>query len=163
MVEKTKRHIISAVVENKPGVLARIASLFGARGFNIESLTVGETENPQWSRMTIAVTGPDQVLEQIRKQLEKLIDTLKVSELSETACVERDLALVKVKIPPNRRSEMADLAVIFRARIADVSERHMVVEISGDEEKIDAFIHLASPFGIVEMVRAGRIAIKRGD
>lgn len=163
MVEKSKRHIISAVVENKPGVLARIASLFGARGFNIESLTVGETESSQWSRMTISVTGPDQVLEQIRKQLEKLIDTLKVTELSETSCVERDLALVKVKMPANRRSEMADLAAIFRARIADVSERHMVVEISGDEEKIDAFVRLASPFGIVEMVRAGRIVIKRGD
>lgn len=161
--DKDKRHIISAVVENKPGVLARIASLFCARGFNIESLNVGETENPQWSRMTIAVSGDHKVLEQIRKQLEKLIDTLKVSELSGAAAVERDLALIKLKIPPQRRGEVRDLVEIFRARIADISERHMIVEIAGSEEKIESFVRLAAPFGITEMVRAGRIAIKRGD
>ncbi len=163
MQGKPKRHIISAVVENKPGVLARIASLFCARGFNIESLNVGETDNPQWSRMTITVSGDQQVLEQVRKQLEKLIDTLKVSELSDSVCVERDLALIKVKIPSSRRSEIMDLAEIFRARIADVSERHMIVEISGSEDKIQSFVKLAAPFGISEMVRAGRIAIKRGE
>ncbi len=160
---KETRHIISAVVENKPGVLARIASLFCARGFNIESLNVGETENPQWSRMTITVTGDDKILEQIRKQLEKLIDTLKVTELSDAVVIERDLALVKLKIPSQKRREMLDLAEIFRARIADVSERHMIVEIAGSEEKIESFVKLATPFGISEMVRAGRIAIKRGD
>lgn len=160
---KPKRHVISAVVENKPGVLARIASLFCARGFNIDSLNVGETDNPQWSRMTITVTGDDQILEQIRKQLEKLIDTLKVSELSDDLCVERDFALIKLKVPPQKRGEMRDLVEIFRARIADVSERHIIVEISGSEEKLETFIKLAAPFGIVEMVRAGRIAIKRGD
>lgn len=163
MTQKSKRHIISAVVENKPGVLARIASLFCARGFNIESLNVSETENPQWSRMTITVTGDQIILEQIRKQLEKLIDTLKVSELSDAACVERDMALVKLNVPAARRGEMLDLTKIFRARIADVSERHMIVEISGGEEKIETFIKLASPFGVIEMVRAGRIVIKRGD
>ena len=160
---RENRHIISVVVENKPGVLARIASLFSARGFNIESLNVGETENPQWSRMTITVTGDDQAMEQIRKQLEKLVDTLKVSELTESPCVERDFALIKLKIASGRRGEFKDLVEIFRAKIADISERHMIVELSGSEEKIQAFIKLAAPFGIVEMVRAGRIAIKRGE
>jgi acetolactate synthase-1/3 small subunit len=163
MPEIGKRHIISAVVENQPGVLARVASLFSARGFNIESLNVGETENPLWSRMTISLSGDDRVIEQIRKQLEKLVDTIKVSELAGSACLERDLALIKLKAPPNRRGEVRDLADIFRARIADVTERHMTVEISGDEEKLQAFIRLAAPFGIAEMARAGRIAIKRGD
>lgn len=163
MAEPAKRHVISAVVENKPGVLARIASLFSARGFNIESLNVGETEHSQWSRMTITVSGDEQVLEQVRKQLEKLIDTLKVSELSGADCVERDLALIKLKAPASRRGEIRNLTEIFRARIADVSERHMIVEVSGGEDKIEAFVGLAAPFGIVEMVRAGRIAIKRGD
>ena len=163
MGDSNKRHIISAVVENKPGVLARIASLFCARGFNIESLNVGETENSQWSRMTITVTGDRQVLEQVRKQLEKLIDTLKVTEMSEHDCIEHDLALIKLKIPANRRGEIRDLVEIFRARIADVGERHMIVEIAGSEDKIQAFVRLVTPFGIAEMVRAGRIAIKRGD
>ena len=162
MVEKTKRHIISAIVENKPGVLARIASLFGARGYNIESLTVGETENSQWSRMTIAVTGPEEVLEQIRKQLEKLIDTLKVTELTDADCVERDLALVKVKVPAAKRSEFRDLVDIFNARIVDIGDKHMIVELAANERKIETFITLATPFGISEMVRAGRIALKRG-
>lgn len=160
---KHERHLISAVVENKPGVLARIASLFCARGFNIESLNVGETENPQWSRMTITVSGDTQILEQIRKQLEKLIDTLKVSELSESKCVERDLALIKIKVPAQRRPEVTNLVDLFRARIVDVGERHLIVEVVGDEDKIQAFIKLAAPFGIAEMVRAGRIAIKRGE
>ncbi len=157
------RHLISAVVENKPGVLARIASLFSARGFNIESLNVGETENPQWSRMTITVSGDVLILEQIRKQLEKLIDTLKVSELSEAKCVERDLALVKMTVPQKRRAEVTNLVDLFHARIVDVSERHMIAEVVGNEEKIETFVKLAAPFGIAEMVRAGRIAIKRGE
>ncbi len=157
------RHLISAVVENRPGVLARIASLFSARGFNIESLNVGETENPHLSRMTITVSGDVQILEQIRKQLEKLIDTLKVSELSELKRVERDLALIKMNVPPKRRAEATNLADLFRARIVDVSEKHMIVEVVGDEEKIETFVKLAAPFGIAEMVRAGRIAIKRGE
>ncbi|MCC8180458.1 MAG: acetolactate synthase small subunit [Planctomycetes bacterium] len=160
---KESRHIISAVVENKPGVLARIASLFSARGFNIESLNVGETESSQWSRMTITVSGDAKTLEQIRKQLEKLIDTLKVSELSGGDILERDLALVKVKIPQHKRGEMRDIVEIFRGRISDVSDKHMIVEITGTEDKIAAFVRLAAPFGIVEMVRAGRIALRRGD
>ncbi len=163
MPDKNKRHIISAVVENKPGVLARIASLFSARGFNIESLNVGETENPQWSRMTITVSGDAPVMEQVRKQLEKLIDTLKVTELSGEGSLERDLALIKLKAPAQRRGELRDLVEIFRARVADVSEKHMIVEISGSEEKVDSFVKLLAPFGIVEMARSGRIVIKRGE
>lgn len=158
-----KQHIISAVVENKPGVLARISSLFCARGFNIDSLNVGETENPEFSRMTIVVSGDDRVLEQIRKQLSKLIDTLKVIELSGAPCVESDLALVKLKVPAARRGEVLDLVTIFRARVADVSEKHMIVEISGNEDKIQAFIRVVAPFGVAEMVRAGRIAMRRGE
>ena len=163
MNESATRHIISAIVENEPGVLARIAGLFSARGFNIESLSVGETESAQWSRMTITVTGDKFVLEQVRKQLEKLVDTLKVTELSEADCVERDLALIKMKAPPPRRGEIKDLVELFRAGIADVSEKHMIVEITGSEDKIRAFIRLATPLGIVEVVRAGRVVMKRGD
>lgn len=163
MNQKAKRHIISAVVENKPGVLARICSLFSARGFNIESLNVGETENPDLSRMTIVVTGEDKVLEQIRKQLSKLIDTLRVSELTDAPIVASDLALIKIKSLQAKRGEVLNLANLFQARIADVSEKSIIVEISGSEETIESFIKLATPYGIAEMVRAGRLAIRRGD
>ncbi len=159
---KPRRHIISVLVGNQPGVLARIVSLFSARGFNIESLNVGETETPQFSRMTIALTGDGQVVEQIRKQLEKLIDTLKVTELTDADCVERDLALVKVKVSPQKRAEFKALVDVFSARIVDVGEKHMIVELAAPEKAIAAFTALAAPFGILEMVRAGRIAIKRG-
>ena len=159
---KPERHLISALVENKPGVLARIASLFSARGFNIESLNVGETDKPQYSRMTITVSGDTQIIEQVRKQLEKLIDTLKVTELTDADCVERDLALIKVKVPAAKRSEFRDLVDIFNARIVDIGDKHMIVELAANERKIETFINLATPFGISEMVRAGRIALKRG-
>ena len=157
------RHIISAVVANRPGVLARVAGLFSARGFNIESLAVGETENPERSRMTIAVSGDDLVLEQIRKQLSKLIDTIKVTEFTEVPHVERDLVLVKVKIPPARRGEVIQIANIFRGKIVDVSEKQLMVEASGTEDKIDALVKALRPFGISELVRTGRIAMKRGE
>ena len=157
------RHIISAQVANRPGVLARVAGLFSARGFNIESLAVGETENPERSRMTIAVSGDDQVLEQIRKQLSKLIDTIKVTEFAGVPHIERDLVLVKVKIPPARRGEVIQIANIFRGRIVDVSEKQLMVEASGTEDKIDALIKALRPFGISELVRTGRIAMKRGE
>lgn len=163
MSPKPEKHIISAVVENKPGVLARITSLFSARGFNIESLNVGEIDQPHLSRMTIVVTGEDKVLEQIRKQLSKLIDTLKVVELTDSPIVASDLALVKIKAPSNRRGEVLDLTRIFKARVADVSEKTMIVEISGSEEKIESFLKLAAPFGVVEMMRSGRLAMKRGE
>jgi len=157
------RHIISVIVENKPGVLSRVANLFSARGFNIESLAVGETELPERSRMTIVVSGDDAVLEQIRKQLSKLIDTLKVTEFTDVPCIERDLVLIKVKIPPARRGEVIELTNIFRGKIVDVGEKQLIVEASGTEDKIDALIKALRPFGISELVRTGRIAMKRGE
>lgn len=166
------RHIISALVDNKPGVLARIASLFSARGYNIESLAVGRTEEgspdagggkSDRSRMTIVVNGDDRVIEQIRKQLDKLVDTYKVTDLSDTPAVERDLALVRLKLPPQRRGEVIELVEIFRGHIVDVTEKQMIVEVSGDEEKISAFLRVLKPFGISEMARTGRIALRRGE
>lgn len=157
------RQIISAVVQNKPGVLSRVVNLFSARGFNIESLAVGETEIPERSRMTIVVSGDDAVLEQIRKQLSKLIDTIKVSEFSGAACVERDLVLIKLKIPPARRAEVIQLVNIFRGRIVDIGEKQIMIEASGTEDKVDALIRTLRPFGISELVRTGRIAMKRGE
>lgn len=160
---KTERHLISVLVENNPGVLARIVSLFSARGFNIESLNVGETENPQYSRMTITVSGDAQIIEQIRKQLEKLIDTLKVTSLTDTDCVERDFVLVKVKVPSAKRTEFKTLVDIFRANIVDIGDKHMIVELAAPETQIATFLTLTAPFGIAETVRAGRIALKRGS
>lgn len=155
-----RRYIISAIVENCPGVLARVVGLFSARGFNIATLNVGEMENPQYSRITITVSGDMEILEQVRKQLEKLIDTLKVMELSNDKCIVRDSALIKLSVPAARRAEAVNLITIFRADIVDVSERQMIVEIHGDEDKIQNFLRLASPYGIDEMVRAGSIALK---
>ena len=163
MQQKAERHIISIIVENKPGVLARITSLFSARGFNIESLNVSEMETPELSRMTIMVTGPDQVIEQVRKQLSKLIDTLKVVDMLDTPCVESDLALIKIKATGSKRGEILNLANLFNARIADVSDRTIIAELSGDEDKLTSFLKLAEPYGIAEMVCAGRVVMKRGD
>ena len=157
------RHIISAVVENKPGVLARVSGLFSARGFNIESLAVGETEIPERSRMTIVVSGDDSVVEQIRKQLSKLIDTIKVTEFAGAPYLERDLVLIKVKIQPARRGEVIELVNIFRGKVVDVGDKQLIIEASGTEDKIDALIRTLKPFGISELVRTGRIAMKRGE
>lgn len=156
------KHTISVLVENKFGVLARIATLFAARGFNIDSLAVGETENPEISRMTIVVRGDDRILEQVEKQLNKLIDVIKVSDFLETPHVERDLALIKVKVDKTTRSELLQIVDIFRANIVDVSNDSVIVEVTGDEEKIEALIKLLRPFGIKEMVRTGTVAIARG-
>jgi acetolactate synthase-1/3 small subunit len=157
------RQIFSVIVENQPGVLSRVVNLFSARGFNIESLAVGETELPERSRMTIVVSGEEMVLEQVRKQLSKLIDTIRVSEIHDQPHIERDLVLVKLRIPPARRGEVNDVVSIFRGRIVDVSEKTLIVEVSGTEDKVDAFIRVIRPFGISELVRTGRIAIKRGE
>lgn len=157
------RHIISALVNNKPGVLCRIAGLFSARGYNIESLAVGETEAAELSRMTIVAIGDEKVLEQVRKQLEKLIDVVKVQDYFDKPHVERDLMLIKVKAPPEKRSELLEIAQVFRGRVVDVSEKKLVLEVSGTESKINAFLKLMKPYGIVEMVRTGRIALGRGE
>jgi acetolactate synthase I/III small subunit len=155
------RHTLAVQVENKPGVLARIAGLFSGRGFNITSLTVGETEDPTASRMTIVVTGDDVILEQVSKQLNKLVDVIKVSDLTGEAHLERELTLLKVQAEAGQRAEITQLAEIFRAKIVDVSERTLTLEITGDASKMNAFIDLMRPFGIKELVRTGMVAMAR--
>ena len=157
-----KRHIISALVYNKPGVLARVSTLFAARGYNIDSLAVGETDNPEISRMTIVVRGDEKILEQVEKQLNKIIDVIKVYEFSKIDHVERDLVLIKVNATNKTRAEIIEIAEIFRAKIVDVSHQTLVLEIAGDEDKISAFINLLKPYGIKELVRTGVIAMARG-
>jgi acetolactate synthase-1/3 small subunit len=156
------KHTVSALVENKSGVLARIATLFAARGFNIDSLAVGVTEDPSVSRMTIVVSGDEKIMEQVEKQLNKLVDVIKVWEYSQTARVDRDLALIKVKADKNNRSEILQIVDIFRADIVDVSPDMVIIEVTGDEEKIKALADLLAPYGIKEMVRTGVVAMARG-
>ena len=156
------KHLISALVQNETGVLAHISGLFAGRGFNIDSLTVGETEDPAVSRMTIVAEGDEQILEQIVKQLRKVITVLKVTDFSGKDYVERDLMLIKVNTPPGRRGEIIELVTLFRGRVVDVSASEMVVELSGPEQKIEAFIALVRPYGIKETCRTGRVAMLRG-
>jgi acetolactate synthase-1/3 small subunit len=155
------RHTLSVLVENKPGVLARVAGLFSGRGFNIGSLTVGETEDPTVSRMTIVVTGDDNILEQVSKQLNKLVDTIKVLDLTAEAHLEHELVLIKVQADPGKRAEITELAEIFRAKIVDVSELSLILEITGSAEKVEALVDLLRPFGIKELVRTGPVAMTR--
>ena len=157
------RHVVSALVQNVPGVLAHISGMLASRGFNIDSLAVGETEEPELSRMTFVVMGDDRVLEQIRKQLEKIVTVVKVVDVSSQDFVESDLMLMKVKAPAGKRSEIRELVEIFRGRIVDVGMDEVMVEISGRESKVVAFINSMRPFGITELVRTGRIAMVRSD
>ncbi|MBI4395818.1 MAG: acetolactate synthase small subunit [Elusimicrobia bacterium] len=159
---KDQRHTLSCLVENKAGVLARISSLFSARGFNIDSLAVGITGDPSISRMTIVVRGDEKVLDQVSKQLDKLIDVIKVSDYLTTPHIERDLALIKVRADKKNRSELMQICDIFRTKIIDVSHDTMVIEATGDEEKIAAFLEMVEPFGVLEMSRTGVVAIARG-
>lgn len=156
------KHTISIWVENKFGVLARVAGLFSGRGFNIDSLAVGETQDPTVSRMTVVARGDDAVLAQITKQLNKLIDVIKVEDFSSKEAVERELILIKIHSTSKNRSEILQIVDIFRARIVDVSHEDVVVEATGTEEKISAILDLLHPFGIKEVVRTGKIAIARG-
>lgn len=156
------KHTISVLVENHFGVLARISGLFSARGFNIESLSVGETEDKDVSRMTIVVTVDESILEQVMKQLNKLIDVIKVSEISKNS-VKRDLILIKVNAIKENRSEIIQIVDIFRAKIVDVSKDSMIIELTGGEDKITAFIDFMRPFGIKELARTGAIALARGN
>jgi len=155
------KHVLSALVMNQPGVLAHISGMLASRAFNIDSLAVGETENPEYSRITFVVAGDDRVLDQVRKQLEKIITVVKVIDFSSQRFVERDLMLMKVSTARGARAEIKELVEIFRGRIVDVSPTHVMVEISGQESKLEAFIELMRPFGIHEMVRTGRIALQR--
>lgn len=156
------RHVLSALVQNVPGVLSHISGMLASRGYNIDSLAVGETENPRLSRMTFVVVGDDTVLEQVRKQLEKIVTVVRVDDVSARDHVERDLMLIRIASPAGRRSEIRELVEIFRGRIVDVSPEMMMIEISGQERKIESFIELMRPFGILELVRTGRIAMVRG-
>jgi acetolactate synthase I/III small subunit len=157
------KHTLAVLVENKSGVLSRVASLFSRRGYNIDSLAVGVTEDPDISRITIVVHGDDHVLEQVTKQLNKLIDVIKVSDIGGDEAVERELALIKVAADANTRAEIIQIANIFRARIVDVASKSMTVEVTGDEGKIQAIEKLLRQFGIKELVRTGKIAMVRGS
>ncbi|GAB4364147.1 MAG: acetolactate synthase small subunit [Deltaproteobacteria bacterium] len=156
------RHTISVLVENEFGVLSRVAGLFSGRGFNIESLTVAETMDPTVSRMTIVTSGNDQIVEQILKQLNKLVSVIKVVDLTGVDTVERELVLIKVNADPETKPEVLRLVDIFRAKIVDVAPRCYTIEMTGDEAKIHALLQLLRPIGIREIVRTGRVAISRG-
>lgn len=155
------KHTISVLVENHFGVLAHVAGLFSARGFNIDSLAVGETEDPTVSRMTIVAHGDDRVIEQIIKQLNKLIDVIKVQDLSNEENISRELVLVKVHAAAGTRAETLQIVNTFRAKVVDVSAQSLTVEVTGNEEKVDAMLELLRPFGIKEVVRTGTIALAR--
>jgi acetolactate synthase-1/3 small subunit len=156
------KHTLVALVEDKPGVLNRVASLIRRRGFNIESIAVGHSELPGLSRMTIVVDGATTAVEQVRKQLEKVIEVVKVADITEGGIIARELALVKVHATPAMRSEIIQIVDIFRANIVDVSHDSLIVEATGDEEKIDSLYSLLRKFGIKELARTGRIALPRG-
>lgn len=156
------KHTISVLVENQPGVLARISGLFSARGYNITSLAVGETEISDVSRMTIVVDGDNRVLEQITKQLNKLVDVLKVIDFTKEKHIERDLALIKVNCVNTRRKELLDIVKIFRAKVVDINPKFLIIEMVGTEDKIAALVDNLKSFGIIEMVRTGTIAVTRG-
>ena len=157
------RHVISALVMNEPGVLAHVAGMFSARGFNIDSLVVGRTEDPGLSRMTIVVNADDRILEQVRKQLAKIVTVVRVRDYKDLPFVERDLALIKVATPPGKRSEVLEIVNLFRGHVVDVGSNTVMVQIAGEEEKIDAFVDLVRGYGIKEMARTGVIAMPRGS
>ena len=157
-----QRHVITALVQNRPGVLAHVAGMFAARGFNIDSLVVGRTENADLSRMTIVVIADDRVLDQVRKQLAKIIEVVKVRDFMEVDYVERDLMLIRVNAPAAKRTEVVELVGLFRGRVVDVAPASLLVELAGTEDKLEAFIDLVRPYGIVELARTGVIAMPRG-
>ncbi len=157
------KHTLSVLVENNPGVLSRVAGLFSRRGFNIESLAVGTTERPDISRMTIVVDGDNYIVEQVSKQLNKLVDVIKVTDIIEEDSVSRELVLIKVDADPSVRTEIVQIVEIFRANIVDVGKKTMIIELTGDKGKVDAMEELLAPFGIKELVRTGIIALNRGS
>ncbi len=157
------RHVLSVFVRNQYGVLARISSMFRRRGFNIDSLTVGETENPEYSRMTVTFNGDDVVKNQIIRQLAKMPDVESITELEKTESVSRELVLVKIKNSKDNRQDIMSVVDIFRAKVVDYGTEAMIVEITGESSKIDAFIDLVEEFGIIEVCRTGIVALKRGN
>ncbi len=160
--QSQRTHVISALVDNRPGVLARVAGLFARRGYNIDALAVSITEDPEVSRMTITVTGDQRTLEQICKQLEKLVDVRRVIDHTGEAIVERELCLVKVRASRENRRDILDIVEIFRGDVIDVGNGTLIIQVTGDEEKIDAFVRIMDEYGIVEMVRTGRVVLARG-
>jgi acetolactate synthase-1/3 small subunit len=156
------RHTISVLVQNHPGVLSRVTNLFSARGYNIDSLVVGTTENEKFSRMTIVVDGDDRIIDQVEKQLKKLIEVKTVVDLSKEDFISRDLALIKIKAEKSNRNEVMDIIQAFNAKIVDVGLKSFVIEVTGKESKINAMIELLKSFGILELVRTGEVAIARG-
>ena len=157
-----REYTIAVLVENKSGVLAHIAGLFSGRGFNIKELSVGETENPEYSRMTIVVRGDDQIVEQIKKQLNKFIDVVKVIDLTKIPSVHREIILIKIKAPQNRRQEIFQIAEVFKGKIVDISLDSLTLEVTGITEKIEALVSILKPYGIQEIARTGRVSISRG-
>jgi acetolactate synthase-1/3 small subunit len=157
------RHTLSVLVENKFGVLTRIAGMFSGRGFNIDTLNVGPTLDPSTSRMTIVVRGDDSVLEQVTKQLRKLVDVIELQDFNENDSVDRELVLLRVSVNAQTRAEVMQLCDIFRAKIIDVQRNNLSIEVTGDESKISKFIFLLEPFGISDLTRTGKIALARRD
>jgi len=155
------KHIISVLVENKFGVLSRVSGLFSGRGFNIETISIGPTLDPSISQMTIVTTGDERILEQIIKQLNKLIDVIKVTDFADKEYVEREMCLIKINAPLELRSEALRIADIFRARVVDSTQKSYTFQVTGDEKKINAFVELLQPMGIKEIVRTGKVAITR--
>lgn len=158
-----KRYVLSLLVENNSGVLSRIAGLFARRCFNIDSLTVGPTQDEKLSRMTITVIGDEQILEQIKKQLNKLIEVIKIVELTPQESVSRELVFVKVKADNNTRSNIIEISNIFRANIVDVSHGSLILQLTGDDNKVTAFMDMLRPFGIIEFIRSGATGLQRGE
>jgi acetolactate synthase-1/3 small subunit len=158
-----KQHVVSVLVENRAGTLSRVSGLFSRRGFNIDSLTVGETLDTSISRMTIAVTGDESVLEQIIKQLSKLVDVIAVRELDSDACIRREILLVKIAAGEDTRPAVIQIAGIFRSRVIDVSPTTITIEATGDIEKLNGLILLLRPYGVLELARTGLVALERGS
>lgn len=158
-----KKHVLSVLVENHSGVLSRISGLFSRRGYNIDSLSVGETEDPKVSRMTIVADADEYTLEQIKKQLNKLIDVIKVIELKEETSIYRELAMIKIKASKANRAEIIEIANIFRAHTVDVSNDSLIIEATGDQGKISALCNMLEPYGIKEVIRTGLTALQRGE
>ncbi len=161
MILMNKKHTISALVQNQPGVLAHVAGMFAARSFNIDSLVVGRTDDPGLSRMTIVAVGDDDIIEQVRKQLGKIVPVVKVYDWTRENLVQRDLMLIKISAPPEKRVEIQTIINMFQAKVVDISPKFVMVEIAGPEEKIEAFIDVCRPYGVKDVARTGMIAMPR--
>jgi acetolactate synthase-1/3 small subunit len=161
-VRSGRKHVLSVLVENKPGVLTRVSGLFTRRGFNIDTLSVGPTDDERISRITLTLDGASQPIDQVTKQLHKLINVLKIKDLQPAETVARELALFKVSCDPQTRSEIRELAEVFRGKIVDIGKKSIIAEITGERSKIEAFEKLVRPYGLVEMIRTGEVAISRG-